>query len=151
MSNDEIYTITVQAQDITPGQALLVNATGVAPWIGPMIHDVTTEGDTVTLRTVNGGETTRKVGEWVQVVDVLTPEATEAAGLTLVTRIETTLWFVGNDQAHALGRMPFDSYESADDYRNDEEDPASVHIYSATATVDMSTVSEVNAGDAWVG
>jgi hypothetical protein len=71
MSNDNIYAITVQAQDIEPGQALLVNYDGVAPWIGPMINKVTVDGDRVTFNTVNGGEGVRKVGEWVTVVDVL--------------------------------------------------------------------------------
>ncbi len=70
MSND-IYAITVQAQEIEPGHALLVNPAGVAPWIGPMIHKVVIEGDVVRLSTVNGGETTRPVGAWVAVVDVL--------------------------------------------------------------------------------
>lgn len=50
--------------------------------------------------------------------------------------MEITVYFVGTDAEDAQASLIFDSYDSAQDYKNDNP---GTEIFSATATIDLST------------
>lgn len=51
--------------------------------------------------------------------------------------IDLTLWLVGTDKEDASERFPFDSYESAKSYADDND---GMKIWAATARLDFSTM-----------
>ena len=55
--------------------------------------------------------------------------------------MEITLYLVGKDKNEAQETWPFDSYESAESYRDDQEDGE--FIWTVTAVVDFSTIEKV--------
>ncbi len=56
--------------------------------------------------------------------------------------IDLTIYLVGRDKTEALGRMPFDSEESARSYADDNGEDEKV--YSVTAYIDPSTIEETS-------
>lgn len=54
--------------------------------------------------------------------------------------MEVTIYLVGYDLDHAKGNFPFDSIESAESYKNDNP---GMKIYSVTARLDLTTVTEI--------
>lgn len=55
--------------------------------------------------------------------------------------LELTIYFVGTDEITAAAGLPFDAYESAQSYLADQGPDTGENIYSATATVDLSTMT----------
>ena len=53
----------------------------------------------------------------------------------------TTVYFVGKDAADARNSMEFDSPYSALSYLEDQTNSAQLHIFSAQAIVDLSTLT----------
>lgn len=55
-----------------------------------------------------------------------------------VNDLDITLYFVGHNEDEAQESMPFDSWESADSYRLNENPTA--NIYSASGLIDFTTM-----------
>lgn len=65
--------------------------------------------------------------------------------------IDLTLYLVGWDEDEAQGSMPFDSFESAASYRDDNrDDSGSMNIYSVTSTINFDTMQLDEAGESSV-
>lgn len=54
--------------------------------------------------------------------------------------LNVTVWFVGDEVGDALETFPFDSAESAEEYRKNNNMES---VWSATAYVDLTTVEKV--------
>jgi hypothetical protein len=54
--------------------------------------------------------------------------------------MEVTIYLAGEDETMAISGMPFDSYESAKSYADDNE---GLNVYSVTAKIDFATIQEV--------
>ena len=55
--------------------------------------------------------------------------------------MDITLYLVGTDSDDAQSNFPFDSFESAESY---QQDNPGTKIYSVTARIDFSTMEEEN-------